>query len=267
MEQPRRATTSTRRTPEPTRPAGRDSVHQGPDPARRCCISDGCQPDGPRCGGLLDGRLRRVALLARASRSLRCGDRAQPRRVRPDSAERLQHARIRGLRPGEEPVRRLDLQEAELPGTPSVFKATGLSLPMFIAVGDDEFKNPLPKDYVHDLDFEAHVLFNQAAAGRESDDGAPRRRRRPRLGRLGPGVRRGGEVHLQVPQPGAGDRDEGHADRHGPGGAGRRRCHGRGGKRLPGDRGRRIGRGPAVRGRQGPRPRQGLADRHAALDA
>ncbi len=43
------------------------------------------------------------------------------------------------------------------------FTATGLSLPMFIAVGDDEFKNPAPKDYVHDLDFESHVLFNQAA--------------------------------------------------------------------------------------------------------
>lgn len=43
------------------------------------------------------------------------------------------------------------------------FEATGLSLPMFIAVGDDEFKNTEPKDYVHDLDFEAHVLFNQAA--------------------------------------------------------------------------------------------------------
>jgi len=42
------------------------------------------------------------------------------------------------------------------------FAATGLTLPMFIAVGDDEFKNPDPKDASHDLDFEAHVLFNQA---------------------------------------------------------------------------------------------------------
>ena len=42
------------------------------------------------------------------------------------------------------------------------FAASGLSLPMFIAVGDDEFKNPDPKDAIHDLDFEAHVLFNQA---------------------------------------------------------------------------------------------------------
>ncbi|MGH3072167.1 MAG: alpha/beta hydrolase-fold protein [Gaiellaceae bacterium] len=42
------------------------------------------------------------------------------------------------------------------------FEASGLTLPMFIAVGDDEFKNPDPKDALHDLDFEAHVLFNQA---------------------------------------------------------------------------------------------------------
>ena len=43
------------------------------------------------------------------------------------------------------------------------FSATGLQLPMFIAVGDDEFKNTNPDDYVHDLDFEAHVLFNKAS--------------------------------------------------------------------------------------------------------
>jgi enterochelin esterase-like enzyme len=42
------------------------------------------------------------------------------------------------------------------------FAASGHELPMFIAVGDDEFKNPDPKDAMHDLDFEAHVLFNQA---------------------------------------------------------------------------------------------------------
>ena len=43
------------------------------------------------------------------------------------------------------------------------FEAKGLSLPMYIAVGDDEFKNTEPRDYVHDLDFEAAVLFNQVA--------------------------------------------------------------------------------------------------------
>ena len=42
------------------------------------------------------------------------------------------------------------------------FEEAGLPLPMFIAVGDDEFKNERPEDFQHDLDFEAHVLFNQA---------------------------------------------------------------------------------------------------------
>ena len=40
--------------------------------------------------------------------------------------------------------------------------ATSERLYLFIAVGDDEWKNPRPEDYQHDLDFEAHVLFNQA---------------------------------------------------------------------------------------------------------
>ena len=48
------------------------------------------------------------------------------------------------------------------PAAFETFKASGEELPMFIAVGDDEFKNPDPKDATHDLDFEAHVLFNQA---------------------------------------------------------------------------------------------------------
>ena len=146
------------------------------------------------------------------------------------------------------------------------FTATGLPLPMFIAVGDDEFKNPDPKDAIHDLDFEAHVLFNQAVRVPEPDRRAPRGRRRPRLGRLGADVRRGREVHLPVPQPGARDPDEGDVDRDGPGGARRRRRDRRGRQRLPGARGRRLRRRPAVRGRQGPRARQGLAHGHAALD-
>ena len=146
------------------------------------------------------------------------------------------------------------------------FEATGLPLPMFIAVGDDEFKNTEPKDYIHDLDFEAHVLFNQAARVdnltselRVVDGGHD-------WDVWGPHLRRGREVHLPVPQPGAGDGDEGDADRHGPGGAGRRCRRRRGGQRLPGARGRRLRRGPAVRGRQGSRARQGLAHGHAALD-
>jgi len=40
---------------------------------------------------------------------------------------------------------------------------SGLSLAMFIAVGDDEWKNPNPEDYLHDLDIEAHMLFNHVA--------------------------------------------------------------------------------------------------------
>ena len=147
------------------------------------------------------------------------------------------------------------------------FAATGLPLPMFIAVGDDEFKNPDPKDCEHDLDFEAHVLFNQAVRVPEPDRRAARRRRRPRLGRLGADVRRGREVHLPVPRPDARDADEGHADRHRAGGACGRRRDRRGRQRLPGARGRRLRRRPAVRGRQGPRARQGLARGHPALDA
>ena len=54
-------------------------------------------------------------------------------------------------------------RELNYPALFDSFEATGLELPMFIAVGDDEFKNPDPRDATHDLDFEAHVLFNQAA--------------------------------------------------------------------------------------------------------
>jgi enterochelin esterase-like enzyme len=54
-------------------------------------------------------------------------------------------------------------KELNYPAAFGPFEATGLPLDMFIAVGDDEFKIPDPKDAQHDLDFEAHVLFNQAA--------------------------------------------------------------------------------------------------------
>jgi enterochelin esterase-like enzyme len=47
------------------------------------------------------------------------------------------------------------------PATLESFKQKGLSSHMYIAVGDDEYKNPTPADARHDLDFEAHVLFNQ----------------------------------------------------------------------------------------------------------
>ncbi|WP_328333502.1 alpha/beta hydrolase-fold protein [Kribbella sp. NBC_00382] len=48
------------------------------------------------------------------------------------------------------------------PAAFKTFASKGLTSHLFIAVGDDEYKNPKPKDYQHDLDFEAHVVFNQA---------------------------------------------------------------------------------------------------------
>jgi enterochelin esterase-like enzyme len=47
---------------------------------------------------------------------------------------------------------------AELPR----FSAKNLPSHMFIAVGDDEYQNPSFADYVHDLDFESHVLYKWA---------------------------------------------------------------------------------------------------------
>ncbi len=40
---------------------------------------------------------------------------------------------------------------------------SGLPLSLFIAVGDDEWKNPNPEDRMHDLDMEAHMFFNHVA--------------------------------------------------------------------------------------------------------
>lgn len=47
---------------------------------------------------------------------------------------------------------------AELPR----FSAKNLQSHMFIAVGDDEYQNPNWADYIHDLDFESHVLYKWA---------------------------------------------------------------------------------------------------------
>jgi enterochelin esterase-like enzyme len=41
------------------------------------------------------------------------------------------------------------------------FEATGLSLAMFIAVGDDEHALANPDESAHDLDYEAHTLYNK----------------------------------------------------------------------------------------------------------
>lgn len=41
------------------------------------------------------------------------------------------------------------------------FVAADLPLYLFIAVGDDEYENPIPDDYLHDLDMEAHLFYNR----------------------------------------------------------------------------------------------------------
>jgi enterochelin esterase-like enzyme len=43
------------------------------------------------------------------------------------------------------------------------FRQSALGVSMFIAVGDDEWKNERPEDALHDLDMEAHMVFNQVA--------------------------------------------------------------------------------------------------------
>ncbi|GAA3880177.1 hypothetical protein GCM10022381_23060 [Leifsonia kafniensis] len=47
---------------------------------------------------------------------------------------------------------------------PASFAALDPALPvhLFIAVGDDEYANPKPEDAIHDLDYEAATLYNQA---------------------------------------------------------------------------------------------------------
>lgn len=42
----------------------------------------------------------------------------------------------------------------------ATFLETGLESRLFIAVGDDEYKHPDPADHLHDLDLEAHRVFN-----------------------------------------------------------------------------------------------------------
>lgn len=47
------------------------------------------------------------------------------------------------------------------PAAMPAFTARGLPLVMFIAVGDDEHALTDPKESVHDLDYEAHTLYNR----------------------------------------------------------------------------------------------------------
>ena len=168
-------------------PHGRDGVHEGSDRARRLDVPDRGEPHGPRRRRLLDGRLRRDAVLARAPGPVRRGDRAQPGRVRPDPAERLQHARVRRVRARQEPLRRLDLQEAELSGrrsrrsrrracrcrcsSPSA-TTSSRTRSRRTAIARPRLRGARP--------------LQPGRARREPDRRAPRRRRRARLGRLGP---------------------------------------------------------------------------------
>jgi len=54
-------------------------------------------------------------------------------------------------------------QRLNYPALADALTSSGLPVSMFIAVGDDEWKNPNPEDRLHDLDMEAHMFFNQVA--------------------------------------------------------------------------------------------------------
>jgi len=51
--------------------------------------------------------------------------------------------------------------EKNYPNLIPYFEESKLPAYVFIAVGDDEWRNPLPEDYEHDLDFEAARLYNR----------------------------------------------------------------------------------------------------------
>ncbi|HKX42811.1 MAG TPA: alpha/beta fold hydrolase [Burkholderiaceae bacterium] len=65
----------------------------------------------------------------------------------------------RGSTPFVDEIYRAKNYPALLPA----FAAKKLPLRLFIAAGDDEYKNPDPADAMHDIDVEAHLLFNRAA--------------------------------------------------------------------------------------------------------
>ncbi len=46
---------------------------------------------------------------------------------------------------------------------PALLPSFDADLKMFVAVGDDEWKNPKPEDFLHDLDMEAHLLYSHLA--------------------------------------------------------------------------------------------------------
>ena len=51
-------------------------------------------------------------------------------------------------------------QNLNYPSLVADFEATSQRVGVFIAVGDDEWKHPNPEDQRHDLDLEAHLVFN-----------------------------------------------------------------------------------------------------------
>jgi enterochelin esterase-like enzyme len=63
---------------------------------------------------------------------------------------------------GKDPFNEAVYLRLNYPAAFKSFATKGLPSHLYIAVGDDEWKNPKPADYTHDLDFEAHVVFNQA---------------------------------------------------------------------------------------------------------
>ena len=52
-------------------------------------------------------------------------------------------------------------QSLNYPALLDSFQQSRSSLAIFIAVGDDEYHNPKPEDWLHDLDIESHLLYNQ----------------------------------------------------------------------------------------------------------
>lgn len=63
---------------------------------------------------------------------------------------------------GKDPFSEAVYQKLNYPAAFKSFAGKGLTSHLYLAVGDDEWKNPRPADYTHDLDFEAHVVFNRA---------------------------------------------------------------------------------------------------------
>lgn len=74
----------------------------------------------------------------------------------PDSSAREFGAFGNGAQPFDETIYTAKNYPALIPA----FTAAGLPLIMFIAVGDDEYANVDPADASHDLDYEAHTLYN-----------------------------------------------------------------------------------------------------------